>query len=250
MTLTYPRDIFGQRTGTFDQHPGAGWTGWDVYWSQVAGQRLNMGGASAFIDHSGLAQRRFLSLRRDRFGRTARCIVRSDALTEATRSSGGVARGRVGGFIFWRTPLSSRGPRGMKTSKCLSLRENADPTRQAYAPAADASTSQILQKLECRTALFVLKNLKENPTHRWCRKMLKQVGLPASVHHHAHFRVWQRRGYDLNVWSSKKIDEKLDYMHNNPVTRKLVDQPGDWPWSSWGFYFLKDTSLLPMDPIL
>ncbi|TAM80930.1 MAG: DUF2778 domain-containing protein [Acidobacteria bacterium] len=52
MTLTYPIDIFGQRTGTFDQHPSAHWTGWDVYWSQVAGQRLNMGGASAFIDHS------------------------------------------------------------------------------------------------------------------------------------------------------------------------------------------------------
>ncbi|TAM83607.1 MAG: hypothetical protein EPN47_05720 [Acidobacteria bacterium] len=46
MTLTYPRDIFGQRTGTFDQHPSAGWTGWDVYWSQVAGQRLNMGGGA------------------------------------------------------------------------------------------------------------------------------------------------------------------------------------------------------------
>jgi hypothetical protein len=23
-----------------------------------------------------------------------------------------------------------------------------------------------------------------------------------------------------------------------------------WPWRSWGFYFLNDASLLPMDPIL
>ena len=28
------------------------WSGWDVYWSEVAGQRLNMGGSSAYIDHS------------------------------------------------------------------------------------------------------------------------------------------------------------------------------------------------------
>ena len=28
---------------------------------------------------------------------------------------------------------------------------------------------------------------------------------------------WQRRFYDLNVWSSKKLQEKLDYMHRNPV---------------------------------
>jgi hypothetical protein len=52
MTLTYPQDIFGQRTGTFAQWPSQNWTGWNVYWSQVAGQRLNMGGADAYIDHS------------------------------------------------------------------------------------------------------------------------------------------------------------------------------------------------------
>ncbi|HEX5412820.1 MAG TPA: hypothetical protein VFZ27_13300 [Terriglobia bacterium] len=80
--------------------------------------------------------------------------------------------------------------------------------------------------------------------------MLDRVRLPATVHHHARYRVWQRRGYDFNVWSSKKINEKLDYMHNNPVARKLVERPGDWPWSSWRFYFLNDASLLPMDPIL
>ncbi len=99
-------------------------------------------------------------------------------------------------------------------------------------------------------ALFMLKQLKENTKRSWCRKMLDQVRLPSTVHHHAHFRVWQRGGYDVNIWSSKKINEKLDYMHNNPVVRKLVDQPGDWPWSSWRFYYLNDTSLLPMDPIL
>ncbi|HET9177338.1 MAG TPA: RHS repeat-associated core domain-containing protein, partial [Terriglobia bacterium] len=52
MTLTYPIDLFGQRTGAFAQWPSQNWTGWNVYWSQIAGQRLNMGGASAYIDHS------------------------------------------------------------------------------------------------------------------------------------------------------------------------------------------------------
>ena len=51
----------------------------------------------------------------------------------------------------------------------------------------------------------------------------------------------------MNIWSEKKQLEKLDYMHSNPVTRKLVDRPGDWPWSSWRFYFLEDTSLIAMD---
>jgi putative transposase len=47
---------------------------------------------------------------------------------------------------------------------------------------------------------------------------------------------WQRRFYDFNVWSSKKLQEKVDYMHRNPVRRQLVHHPADWPWSSWSHY--------------
>jgi hypothetical protein len=51
----------------------------------------------------------------------------------------------------------------------------------------------------------------------------------------------------FNVYSEAKRREKLNYMHNNPVKRGLVKEPGDCPWSSWRFYFLQDVSLLPMD---
>ncbi|MGO8733336.1 MAG: hypothetical protein ACLQVM_11145 [Terriglobia bacterium] len=79
--------------------------------------------------------------------------------------------------------------------------------------------------------------------------MLARVTLPPTVHHHAHFRVWQRNFDDMNIWTAKKREEKLNYMHNNPVKRGFVRQPGDWPWSSWRFYFLNDISLLPMDRV-
>jgi REP element-mobilizing transposase RayT len=64
---------------------------------------------------------------------------------------------------------------------------------------------------------------------------------------HGPHRVWQRRFYDLNVWSEKKTSEKLDYMHNNPAKRGLVASPDQWPWSSFSFYYLKDSSVLAMD---
>jgi len=51
----------------------------------------------------------------------------------------------------------------------------------------------------------------------------------------------------MNIWSEKKQLEKLDYMHNNPVTRRLVSSPSEWPWSSWRFYFLQDASIMAMD---
>jgi putative transposase len=49
-------------------------------------------------------------------------------------------------------------------------------------------------------------------------------------------RFWQRRYYDFNVYSRRKLWEKLHYMHANPVEEHLVRYPRDWPWSSWSSY--------------
>jgi len=114
-------------------------------------------------------------------------------------------------------------------------------------PSELANPSQIMQKLSERTANFILRTLRRNAALPWCWKMLSRFELPPTVHHHAHHRVWQRGGYDLNIWSEKKRLEKLTYRHNNPVKRRLVSQPGDWPWSSWRFYYLEDASILAMD---
>jgi putative transposase len=62
-------------------------------------------------------------------------------------------------------------------------------------------------------------------------------------------RFWQPRFYDFNVWSEKKVREKLEYMHANPITKKLVEHPKDWPWSSWSFYEAGEAGLVTIDPI-
>ncbi len=60
---------------------------------------------------------------------------------------------------------------------------------------------------------------------------------------------WQRRFYDFNVWSSGKLREKLNYMHRNPVQRKLVSHPRDWLWSSWSHYDHGEPGLIEIDTL-
>jgi len=48
--------------------------------------------------------------------------------------------------------------------------------------------------------------------------------------------VWQAKFYDYNVESDEKLNEKLDYMHENPVTAGLCDYSTLWLWSSDRFY--------------
>ncbi len=52
---------------------------------------------------------------------------------------------------------------------------------------------------------------------------------------------WQARFYDFNVWTNKKWEEKLRYMHDNPVKRGLAAAaPEGWRWSSYRHYFLDE----------
>jgi REP-associated tyrosine transposase len=57
----------------------------------------------------------------------------------------------------------------------------------------------------------------------------------------------QRRLYDFNVWRGKKLKEKREYLHANPVHRKRVQHPRAWLWSSWGFYAHGESGLVKVD---
>jgi putative transposase len=48
--------------------------------------------------------------------------------------------------------------------------------------------------------------------------------------------IWQARYYDFNVYSERKLQEKLQYMHENPVRAGLIATPSEWPFSSARFY--------------
>jgi putative transposase len=64
----------------------------------------------------------------------------------------------------------------------------------------------------------------------------KQLSLRFAGRHSELRRFWQRRYYDFNVYTRKKVWEKLEYMHANPIEEGLVEHPRDWPWSSWSWY--------------
>jgi len=50
---------------------------------------------------------------------------------------------------------------------------------------------------------------------------------------HSEPEVWEPRYYDFNIYTQAKLQEKLNYIHLNPVRRGLVLDPANWPWSSY-----------------
>ena len=51
------------------------------------------------------------------------------------------------------------------------------------------------------------------------------------------FRFWQPGGgFDHNVFKEKPAASVIQYLHDNPVRRGLVEDPLDWEWSSARFW--------------
>jgi len=101
--------------------------------------------------------------------------------------------------------------------------------------------SKVLQVLKQK----VSRELVERPE----RSMDGQSLLAFAKNEAEHTAFWQRRFYDFNVWSAKTVKEKLEYMHANPVKRKLVEHAKDWPWSSWSHYAKGEVGLLRIDNV-
>jgi len=56
------------------------------------------------------------------------------------------------------------------------------------------------------------------------------------------FRFWlEGPGYDRNLTEEKTIAAAIDYLHLNPVKRRLVVRAVDWRWSSARFYLAEPT---------
>ena len=57
---------------------------------------------------------------------------------------------------------------------------------------------------------------------------------------------WQQKYHSFSLYSVKKAEEKLDYMHWNPVGAGLVERPCEWPWSSARYYELGEFVGVPI----
>lgn len=99
--------------------------------------------------------------------------------------------------------------------------------------------SKVVQILKQRVSRATRERKRRSLPPQAERPFFKQQNEPTPF--------WQRRFYDFNVYTHGKVKEKLNYMHANPVMRKLVMHPRDWPWSSWSSYECGEPGLISID---
>ncbi len=51
------------------------------------------------------------------------------------------------------------------------------------------------------------------------------------------YQFWKRKPLSIELYSPRVFEQKLDYIHNNPVKAGLCDLPENYRYSSASFYF-------------
>jgi REP element-mobilizing transposase RayT len=103
--------------------------------------------------------------------------------------------------------------------------------------------SNLIGKLKGRTASRILKWLRNESKVSALTKLELTKPL-ASGQTHA---VWLKDFSAIDIFSSKFIRQKLNYIHMNPVRAGLCDHPAKWRWSSFHAYLPHEPGSVPIE---
>jgi putative transposase len=91
-----------------------------------------------------------------------------------------------------------------------------------------AEIAPILKGIKQPVARQATNHLRASNNRQWLERL--KVCRPSG---RVEYRFWQQGGgYDRNILTPKAARAAIEYIHNNPVRRGLVQSPTDWPWSS------------------
>lgn len=83
------------------------------------------------------------------------------------------------------------------------------------------------------TAKEFIKQIEQNQQEsrkEWLMHMFKFFGRGNSQNEE--YQFWQNGNHPIELWSNEMIQQKINYIHNNPVKQGVVANPEDYLYSS------------------
>ena len=90
-------------------------------------------------------------------------------------------------------------------------------------------TIRDFKKFTSKKLITAIMKLPESRKVWLLRKFAYAAG---RINRGVNYKVWQDGFHPIELDSNKLMDEKLDYIHNNPVKEEIVQQPEQYLYSS------------------
>lgn len=108
--------------------------------------------------------------------------------------------------------------------------------------------SALIRDFKGFTSRKLIKTIIENEQEsrkEWLLWMFERAGKKNSnVEKH---QFWQQHNMPIEIWSYKVFEQKLNYIHNNPIETGFVTNAVDWKYSSARNYGNNDHTILEID---
>ena len=102
-----------------------------------------------------------------------------------------------------------------------------------FRSAGNQKPELLLADLKRFTSQKIVKAIQENLLESRREWLLQQFSAAAqSSSNVKHYQFWRHDNKPIELWSNKVIDEKIAYIHNNPVEAGLVFRPEVYVYSS------------------
>ncbi len=99
--------------------------------------------------------------------------------------------------------------------------------------AKESNPGDLLRDFKTYTSKQLQNQIAEHmqeSRREWLVWMMQRAGKKNSNVKNGQF--WQQHNKPIELWSSDVIDQKLAYIHNNPVVAGFVSEPEHWKYSS------------------
>lgn len=96
----------------------------------------------------------------------------------------------------------------------------------------------VVRDLKRHTSTALAQKLKEDGRNLWLRAF-ENAGDGSA-------KIWDNDYHPMQIHSREFFEQKLAYMHNNPLRAGFVANAEDWKYSSAGFYYREAESVIPI----
>ncbi len=107
----------------------------------------------------------------------------------------------------------------------------------------------VIRNIKSFTAIRIIDEIINNPQEsrkRWMLDIFEKHGAINKSNYK--FQFWQTENHPIIIDSSKKLRQRKDYIHENPVRAGFVSTPEEWTYGSGVDYYTSNrTGLLKLE---
>ncbi|HEY5823668.1 MAG TPA: transposase [Cyclobacteriaceae bacterium] len=99
------------------------------------------------------------------------------------------------------------------------------------------------KKFTSKELVKTIQNIHES-RRGWILDLFSEVA--DGLNRTRYYKVWQDGNHPIQLLNLAMTKQKMDYIHNNPVAAEIVDEPGEYLFSSARDYYTKKKGYLQL----